>query len=184
MVLLDTSVLAYLLYPDAPAPIDPATGHPVGACKERLQHFVKRHQKSKILIAAPTYAEFLVKAGPDKFREVDEIFNKSRVFKLAAFDEACALECALLEQEARREGDKKRGSIAAWQKVKFDRQILSVGLFHCVTTIYTDDESLRGLATRSGVEALGIADMPLPEAARQHKIDFSAANHADDVAQH
>ncbi|SQG00857.1 Uncharacterised protein [Paucimonas lemoignei] len=184
MVLLDTSVLAYLLYPDAPAPIDPATGHAVGGCNERLQHFVKCHQKSKILIAAPTYAEFLVKAGPDKFQEVDEIIKKSSVFKLAAFDEACALECALLEQEARVEGDKKRGGTAAWQKVKFDRQILSVGLFHSVTTIYTDDENLKNLAVRSGIEALGIADMPLPEAARQHKIDFSTASQADDLAAH
>jgi hypothetical protein len=62
MVLLDTSVLAYLLYPDAPAPKDPATGHAVVGCKERLEHFIKRHQKTKILVATPTFAEFLVKA--------------------------------------------------------------------------------------------------------------------------
>ena len=179
MVLLDTSVLAYLLYPDAPAPKDPATGHAVVGCKERLEHFIKRHQKTKILVATPTFAEFLVKAGA-KHQELLEIFKKTSAIKVVAFDEACAVECAMLEQEARQAGDKKGGSPDPWQKVKFDRQILSVGLFHGVKTIYTDDEGLGGLAKRSGIEALGIADMPLPDTGRQHQFEFSATTHVED----
>jgi predicted nucleic acid-binding protein len=171
MVLLDTSVLAYLIYPDAPAPIDPATGHPVSDCKERLEHFIQTHQKIKILVSTPTYAEFLVKAGPRQ-EEIMELFRKTSAIKVVPFDEACAVECAALEHEARIAGDKRAGSTADWQKVKFDRQILAVGLFHSVSAIYTDDKNLRGLASRAGLSAFGIADMPLPESSRQQKLDL------------
>jgi len=176
MILIDTSVLAYLIYPDAPAPEDPATGHSVSNCKERLEHFISTHQKTKVLVPTPTYAEFLVKAGARQ-DEIMELFRKTSAIKVVPFDEACAIECAALEQEARLSGDKRAGSTADWQKVKFDRQILAVGLFHSVSAVYTDDKGIRALASRAGLPAFGIADMPLPESSRQQLLNLPAVEH-------
>lgn len=176
MVLLDTSVLAYLLFPTGQIPTDPATGHPVTHCQERLQHFVKANQKTKILIATPSFAEFLVHAG-DQHEAVIQAIKGTSAFKVVPFDEACALECALLEQEARLNGGKKGTSTAPWQKVKVDRQILATALVHDVKAIYTDDTSLKALAMKTGLMAYGIADMPLPESSRQHCLNFPAPDH-------
>lgn len=171
MVLLDTSVLAHLLFPTGHAPIDPATGHPVTFCQERLQHFVQTHQKTKILIATPSFAEFLVHAG-DRHEEVIQTLKGTSAFKVVPFDEVCALECAMLEQEARLNGGKRGASSAPWQKVKIDRQILATALVHNVTAIYTDDASLKALSEQLGLPAFGIADMPLPESSRQHQLNL------------
>ncbi|MGP0173709.1 type II toxin-antitoxin system VapC family toxin [Pseudomonas sp. NCHU5208] len=171
MVLLDTSVLAHLLFPTGQVIIDNATGHPVTYCQERLQHFVQTHQKTKIVIAAPSFAEFLVHAG-ERREDVIQILKGTSAFKIVPFDEVCALECAMLEQEARVNGGKRGASTAPWQKVKVDRQILAIALVHNVSAIYTDDTSLKALSTELGLPALGIADMPLPDSSRQHKLDL------------
>jgi hypothetical protein len=178
MVLLDTSVLAHLIYPTGKAPIDPTTGDPVSNCQERLQHFVQSNQKTKILIAAPSYAEFLVHAGP-RAQGVVDIFRKSSALRVVPFDESCALECSLLEGAARLNGDKRDGSSAPWQKVKVDRQILATALFHAVKVLYTDDVELRGLAQRAGLATMGVADMPLPESARQHRLELDAPEQSE-----
>lgn len=171
MVLLDTSVLAHLLYPTGHTPIDPSTKEPISYCQERLQHFIQMHQRSKVLVASPSYAEFLVHAGA-RYEEVLELFRRSAVLKVVPFDEACAMECALLEIESRESGDKRGGSDAPWQKVKVDRQIVATGLFHGVSCLYTEDANMRKVAMRAGLEVKGIADMPIPEGARQHRLDL------------
>lgn len=174
MVLLDTSVLAYLLYPTGHIPIDPSTGEPVAYCQERLEHFVNVHQRSKILVATPSYAEFLVHAG-QRYEEVLELFKRSSALKVVPFDEASSLECAMLELEARDSGDKRSGSGAPWQKVKVDRQIVAIGLFYGVDCLYTEDTNMRTVAQRAGLDVKGIADMPIPETARQHRLDLQDA---------
>lgn len=173
MVLLDTSVLAHLLFPTGQVPVDAATGHPVTDCQERLQNFIKTNAKTKILIAAPSFAEFLVHAG-ERCDEVIQIFKSSSVFKILPFDEVCALECAMLEREARLNGAKRGASTAPWQKVKIDRQILATALAHNANAIYTDDIGLKALSREAGLSVYGIADMTLPETSPQHRLDLRA----------
>lgn len=171
MILLDTSALSYLLYPDSAAPVDPATGKAVEHCSLRIEHFIATHQRGKIVVAMPSIAELLVKAG-DRMDEFLARIEKSSAIRLMPFDKAAAVECALMEQEATASGNKKSGSDAFWSKVKVDRQILAIGRVANVVDFYSDDESLRKMATRLQINVKGIADMPLPPSAAQHTLDL------------
>lgn len=171
MVLLDTTILGHLLLPETKAPLDPATGKPVDLCKKRIEFFIKNHQHTRIVVAMPSVAELLVKAG-DHSEDLLSRLNKSKAFKLAPFDQAAAVECAEMEREARSAGDKRGGGTDVWTKVKVDRQILAIGRVVGVVDFYSDDNSLRKMASRLGITAKTIADMPLPPSAKQLGIDF------------
>lgn len=108
MVLLDTSILGHFLLPDSKAPMDPATKQPVAFCKERIEFFIKNHQRTRIVVAMPSVAELLVKAGENS-EELLSRLNKSSAFKLAPFDQAAAVECAEMEREALSAGNKRGG---------------------------------------------------------------------------
>ncbi len=171
MVLLDTTILGHLLLPETKAPIDPATAKPVNFCKERIEFFIKNHQRTRIVVAMPSVAELLVKAD-DQAEELLARLNKSSAFKLASFDQAAAVECAAMEREARAAGDKRGGSTDVWAKVKVDRQILAIGRVAGVVDFYSDDDALRNMASRLGINAKTIADMPIPPDAKQIGITF------------
>jgi predicted nucleic acid-binding protein len=171
MILLDTSVLSYLLYPDSPAPLDPSTGKPVTDTALRIEHFIATHQRGKIVVAMPSLAELLVKAG-ERMDEFLARFEKSNAFQLKPFDKAAAVETALMEQEAIATGDKKGGGDAAWAKVKVDRQILAIGRVAGVVDFYSDDTNMRKMAARLQIDVKGIADMPLQPSAAQHNLDL------------
>ncbi len=60
------------------------------------------------------------------------------------------------------DGDKKSGSTASWQKVKYDRQIVGITKVNGASTIYTDDQGISGFANHAGLDVVGIFDLPLP----------------------
>src|SRR5690606_5642516 len=95
VILIDTSVLIYLIDPNTPPPRDPSTGEPVSRCKDRIELFIQENRKQKILIPTPAYSEIMVRAG-SQITDVISILSTSNVFKIEAFDEAAAIECALL----------------------------------------------------------------------------------------
>jgi hypothetical protein len=58
---------------------------------------------------------------------------------------------------------RKRGtSNATWTKIKFDRQIVAIAKVHNATTIYSDDDDMRAIATRAKMKVIGLAELPLP----------------------
>lgn len=171
MILLDTSILSYLLNPHARPPIDTATGQPVTHCAARIEHFIAHHAKAKIVVAMPSVAELLVIAG-EHMEEFLARIDKASALRLMPFDKAAAMECALMEQEAKIAGDKKGDGEASWQKVKVDRQILAIGRVAGVVDFYSDDTNLRKMALRLGISVKSISDMPIPPEAAQQKLDL------------
>lgn len=91
-----------------------------------------------------------------------EELNRSARFRIATFDTRAAVELAALTREALDAGDKRDGSTAPWQKIKIDRQIIAIARTEGAAKIYSDDDDIQRLGQRSGIEVIGIAQLPLP----------------------
>lgn len=137
--------------------------------RARLEHlFVKvAAAKGRIVIPAPAFAEFLV--GVDEAAEewLNGLERKRTVF-VAPFDKRSALECSLIDKAAISKGDKKAGRKEPWQRIKVDRQIVSVARVNGATVLVTNDAGLRAAA--AGIQVTRIDELDLPDAARQHDL--------------
>lgn len=171
-VAFDSTTLSTLLNPDTGVPNDPATGKPVEWPKERVQGLVVKLQKErqKIIIPAPVTAEILTVIGPTN-TDYLAIINRSRVFEVAPLDEKAAVELAFLNRDVFGAGDKKN-RLEPYQKLKVDRQILAICKAAGCDTLYTDDKSLIASAKLCGIATVRLCDLPIPESARQHKLDL------------
>jgi hypothetical protein len=67
-----------------------------------------------------------------------------------------------MTRDALRAGDKKDGSIAPWQKVKIDRQIIAIARVRGVERIYSDDAGVASFAAKVGLPVVQTWTMPLP----------------------
>src|SRR5258708_16501301 len=126
MGVFDNTFLCLLFHPEAKPPND-SKGKPVTRCKDRIDQLVSeleaRH--AKIIIPTPALAELLVLAGPDYVKYLNEINGRS-CFKVADFDQRAAIQAALQMAAAITAGDKRSGTQAEHQKVKYDRQIVAI----------------------------------------------------------
>jgi predicted nucleic acid-binding protein len=166
-VAFDNTMLSILLNPASDPPLDKATKKPVDLFRERAESLVLTLQKArrKIILPTPACAELLTVIGPDAQQYINTI-ARSRVFELAAFDAKCASELALLNRGVFAQLDKKN-KFEPYQKVKFDRQIVAICCANGVTELYTDDESLANRARMCSITPKGIAEIPIPDSARQ-----------------
>lgn len=162
-VLFDATILLPLLNPNVPAPTDPKTGQPITHLQQRIQALIKQLEREKtwIVIPTPALAEILVRADKAA-EEYFEIINGSAYFRLVSFDERAALEVAAMTREARDAEDKRDGSDDTWAKIKFDRQIVAIAKIARVRKIYSDDNHVRALAAKLGIEVVTLAELPLP----------------------
>jgi hypothetical protein len=120
-------------------------------------------QRTKILIPTPALTELMVRA--DKAREeYQRILSSQSVFKIEAFDNRAAMECALLLNEALPTGDKRK---IGKTKFKFDWQIVAIAASRNAQAIYSDDEDISRYAKRVGIQVFKTDDLPLPDSARQ-----------------
>ncbi len=165
MKLFDAGFISLLLVPSARPPLDPKTGRPAERTRQRLEALIDRldRQKETILIPTPALSEFLVLAGDDGPRYLAHI-EKSSVFKVVDFDQRVAVEAAQLTIAAKAKGDKKGGSDSAWQKIKFDRQIVAVAKVNGADGIYSTDNDVMRYGKETGIDVLGVADLPEPPA--------------------
>jgi predicted nucleic acid-binding protein len=172
MVLFDTSVLVLAFDNKASVPTDPVTGLPVEKCQQRIKHLVASISKLKqrVLIPTPTLAEYLVYAGDDKHRRLDE-FMTSKAFSVAPFDIRAAVECALLEDGNSRRG-KPVSPVETKVKVKFDRQIIAIAKARGTRVIYTGDKGLAGCARQNNVEVVMTWEIPLPPVEPQMELPY------------
>lgn len=165
MVSIDAGFLGLLLHPNAKAPEDPTTNKPTAKAKERIEQLVEDldSQRERIIIPAPALSEFLVLAGTDGPQFLTEIALQAN-FYVQPFDQLAAVELAGMELLARGKGHKRTPLpiITAWQKVKFDRQIIAIAKLHKVHTIYSDDGDVRELAEDVGIKGVAIWELPLP----------------------
>lgn len=173
MAVFDAAILAFLINPNTPAPLDPATGQPVTHCRDRLKHLLKTLQQEQTvaIIPTPALAEILVTAGTDGPALMEEFTRPSARYRIAPFDMRAAVELAEMTREIISSSDKTGGQTGTKAKVKFDRQIIAIARVEGATTIYSDDSGLRSFAERRGFNVVGIADLPLPPQAAQMSFD-------------
>jgi hypothetical protein len=93
------------------------------------------------------------------------------VFEVRAFDEVAAMELAFLNRDVFAALDKKN-KLEAWQKIKVDRQIIAIAKVADCEQILTEDEGLGNRARLCDIEPIKLADLPIPDAARQGAFDL------------
>lgn len=166
MVSVDTSILTLLLHPTAKPPNDPTTGKPVEKAQERVVQLVDDLDtaKERIIIPAPVLSEFLVIADAAAPQYLSEISNLSHIY-VQPFDQLAAIELAAMEILARKTSNKRHplSEEVAWQKVKFDRQIVAISKLHQCKTIYSDDGHIRSIAEEIGMKVVSSWELPLPQ---------------------
>lgn len=177
-VVLDTSVLVFLINPGAPAPLDPATGECVSHCRERIEGLLEDFDASGVQLVVPTpvLSELLIRSGNRQAEVIAALIDKRSV-QVAPFDVAAAVENAALRRSrpsAKSAGESKKD-------VSFDLQILAIARVAGASKILTDDENLRKRASRAGMQTLGIADIPIADSKRQAPL-FSGPRMAMGIA--
>lgn len=152
-----------LLQKDALPSLDPLTGKPIQFVKERIDYLIQRldEENQTIIIPTPVLSEVLIRSGKAGANYVQLIGESSR-FKIAPFDTRAAVEVASMANEAIIKGNKRGDSNAIWAKIKYDRQILAIGVIENASAIYSNDRDLRTLAEKHRIKAYGIEDLPLP----------------------
>lgn len=162
MAVFDSTVLLYLLEPDARAPHDPATGAPVTDARQRIEHLIETLERKNevVVIPTPVLSEVLVRAdgaGPEYLK----ILNDSRRFRIAPFDQRAAVELAAITRAAIDAGDLRAGSDATRTKLKFDRQILAIARVQNQSVIYSDDGDIARHAKAFELKAISIRELSL-----------------------
>lgn len=165
-------MLSILLNPGGRIPDDPATGLPVVEAKARAEAVVQTIQKArrKIILPAPACAELLTAIGPDA-QQYMNVVSRSRVFEIGNFDARAAAELALLNRDTFLHHDQKH-KLEPYQKRKVDRQIIAICKVYGVSEVYTDDQGLAKRARMCGITPLAIADVPIPDSARQGNLEL------------
>jgi predicted nucleic acid-binding protein len=161
MVVFDATVLIDLFNPRL---------HPDRRAK--LDHLVAELQrkKTKIVIPTPALAEFLARAGKARDTYYEQLSTQS-AFKIGAFDNRAAMECALMLNTALSSGD-KRAQAKTWAKAKFDWQIIAIARVASAHMLYSEDSDLARIGARHGITVIKTDDLPLPASARQAKLDL------------
>ncbi len=163
-VAFDATFLIPLLFPEALAPIDPATGKRVEFVQQRLDYLVARLEstQTKIIIPTPALSELLVYQGEAGLVYLEK-FTRTSPFKVETFDERAALEVALsIHRNLQRTGQKRGKSMVTWAKVKFDNQIVAIAKVNSCTAIYSDDKDVGTLAARARMDVVRLWELELP----------------------
>jgi predicted nucleic acid-binding protein len=154
-VAFDASFLAILFNPKSGASVDRAP--------ERIDGLIERlaSKKDKIVIPTPALAEILVqlsKVGPTYVEKLKEF----ACFQIRAFDERAAVEFGAVIRARSKNGQSKVRKQVSVNKVKFDHQIVAIAKVQGARAVYSDDKQLRAFAKECGMEAFGLADVPIP----------------------
>ena len=140
--------------------------------KARLDQVVKTLSEDGAYVGIPTpaFAEFFVDADQATSPALAALRRKHWI-QVLPFDERAAIEAALITRTERATPVGKRGtSKKTWQQIKVDRQILAIAKVNNASAIYTEDDDLRIQASKLGITAFAIKDIPLPPEARQSKL--------------
>jgi hypothetical protein len=131
--------------------------------------------RTKIIIPAPAYAEFMTRTDKARDQYIALIQGKS-VFKVEPFGDRAALECSIMLGQAL--SAKERRAITK-TKLKFDWQIVAVAKALSVSNVYTSDPDIVRCAKHAGLTATMIDDLPIPDSARQHAFSYEQSKQTD-----
>lgn len=164
MIVLDTTALSLLFVPGATANRK-GESVPIKYAKERVQSLVDSvaDDDGSIIIPTPALAEVIVRY-PHKADELLSELRSSPWFRVEPFDSIAAIELGTRTAKAIADGDKREGSQADWTKVKFDRQIVAVGLVNRASLIISNDPDVKAIGGRWGIDVKGVEELPLPPA--------------------
>jgi predicted nucleic acid-binding protein len=124
-----------------------------------------RIARSRIIIPSPALSEFAAKAHQD---EMDFILG-NRIFLVSSFDAKAAIVCGdMLRTWAAGLLDDKKDR----HKAKFDMQILAIAKSVGASRLVTSDNGLRSKAVRENILSIGIRELPIPDSAKQHNMQF------------
>lgn len=167
-VVLDTSVLIYLVYPSSSAPLDPKTGKPVTHCQERIEGLLEQldEQETQLVVPTPVLSELLILADTRQVEILAAVANKRSV-QVVNFDQMAAVENAALRRNKKLTA-KARSETK--KEVSFDLQILAIARVAHADLVMTDDDNLRKRCVKAGFAVQGIADLPIPMSKRQQKL--------------
>ena len=159
IAVFDASVLIFLFEKDASGPLEPATGHPLPQCYERVNHLIETltRDRAKIIIPTPSLAEILVKAGaagPAWLR----IMSENRFIRVVPFDLRAAVEFAAMQRDHKESGTKRS---EPRPKAKFDDQIIAIAKVEGAEVIYSSDIGLAKEAPPQ-IEVISLSALPLP----------------------
>jgi len=172
-VAFDTSCLLLLLDPNASAPIDPKTGVKVTRARDRVDYLMSTitAEKKKAVIPTLVLAEVLANAGQAGLGYRD-IIDNSGAMEIVNFDQRAAIELASLDQDVWGPLKGKGTPDNPRQKIKTDRLILANCKVHSVETLYCDDDNMRILANRIGIDVVHSWELALPPAPPQRDLPF------------
>lgn len=128
-------------------------------------------KNGKIVIPMPCFAEYLVGTDEATAAWISALERRKSV-ALAPFDRRAAFECALLDRRALSAGDKRGGRQDPWQKIKIDRQVIAIARVQRADELISDDAGLRSTALATGMAVRAIAELDLPDSARQTSLDL------------
>lgn len=178
-VVVDSTALVFLIDPEARSPIDPATGERVSYPHYRLEGLLDNLDKddAEVVIPTPVLSELLILAGP-AVQDIVQILRNKRAVRIHSFDEACAIENAMLRRNITdyRMGDAKK-------QVTFDLQILATARVVQADVVLTDDVQLKKQCARAGLRAISICDLKIPASRTQADLELpSLASHSETFA--
>ena len=142
----------------------------------RVQHLFDRldRAKGKLIIPTPALAEFLVHADQAGLDIVALLQKRSSVI-IGSFDTAAAFEASQMDAAALGRRNKRDGSDEPWQRVKLDRQVVAVAKVHGARLIVSDDDGVRKVARRQGIEVMTVEELPFPDEKRQAPLPIPRA---------
>ena len=162
IIAVDNSFLCLLFNPNARPPTDRNTNAPLERVKDRLEAWLDEHIENgdDIIVPSPCLAELLADT-PDMQKVIDAI-NQYSSMKIANFDVECAVEWGAITRKAIAQGDKKLGLQGAWEKIKFDRQIVVIAKVNSAEVFYTDDDNQTKFAKMLGMRVIHSWDLKVP----------------------
>lgn len=186
IVAFDSSMLLLYLDPECSAPSEPdAEGkhQPVPDAHDRVAYLVEQleSKKASIIVPTPVLSEVLSGAGAARDSWLDQLQRSAR-FRIAPFCTLSAIELAEIERQARQKGGKKGPTPdSAYQKVKFDRQIVAIARVNQAEAIYGNDGDMRAHAELAGIPYYRCNDLAKRPQDSQTELQLTAPDPEDEA---
>lgn len=149
---------------------DPETGEMITEVTRRIDALVDRIENldGTIIIPAPVLAEFLIGIDKNTHQAHINLIRSMACFEIASFDEMSAIECAQLPTMSELRQMMKSDTA---NKVKFDRQIISIAKSLNVDEVWTHDHGVFQRCKQLGIVVRSLISIEPPPI--QGSMDFS-----------